>query len=33
VTLIILLITAREIMRKHLGAPKALGEPFIKGEK
>lgn len=33
VTLIILLITAREVVRKHLGAPKSLGEPFIKGEK
>ncbi|MGB9769536.1 MULTISPECIES: ABC transporter permease [Caldisericum] len=33
VTIIVLIITAREVMRKHLGAPKSLGEPFIKGEK
>ncbi|BAL81027.1 ABC transporter permease [Caldisericum exile] len=33
VTIIILLITAREVIRKHLGAPNALGEPFVKGEK
>jgi simple sugar transport system permease protein len=32
-TLIILLITAREVKRLHIGAPSALGEPFIKGEK
>lgn len=32
-TILVLLVTARESMRKHLGAPKALGEPFIKGEK
>ncbi|MGB9832057.1 MAG: ABC transporter permease, partial [Caldisericum exile] len=33
VTIMVLIITAREVMRKHLGAPKSLGEPFIKGEK
>jgi len=32
-TLIVLLITARESLRKHLGAPASLGEPFVKGEK
>ncbi len=32
-TLIILLITARELIKKHLGSPASLGEPFVKGEK
>jgi len=32
-TLLVLLITSGETMRKRIGAPSALGEPFIKGEK
>jgi simple sugar transport system permease protein len=32
-TIIVLIIGSREAMRKRLGAPAALGTPYIRGER